>query len=206
MKALIHCIENFMCFALYKVPKTQVVYRLPSPTTLRLIGNIIMLPFDFLIYIRLDICTMKIMIATRRKKHIAMAPLIIHEYSQNSVSDQKMFEFESCLPFFFKEAYEWALRLRLDIAGCIQENVHGFFFLSFAGLRCDPRTALGRLQLRSPICLHVGRTPIIRVFLIFILFFSRFIKNICRNFFFCKNVILPPVHPAEGRYRRMNRR
>ena len=39
----------------------------------------------------------------------------------------------------------------------------------------------------------------------FILFFFRFIKNICR-FFFCKNVILSPVHPAEGRYRRMNRR
>ena len=101
MEVLIHCVEKFMCFVLYKVPKIQVVYRLPSPTTLRLIGNIIMLPFDFLIYIRLDICTMKIMIATRRKKHIAMAPLIIHEYSQNSVSDQKMFEFESCLPISF---------------------------------------------------------------------------------------------------------
>ena len=34
-------------------------------------------------------------------------------------------------------------------------------------------------------------------------YFFRFVKNICR-FFFCKNIILPPVHPAEDRYHRMN--
>ena len=60
MNALIHCIEKFMCFALYKVPKIQLVYRLPSPTTFTLIGNIIMLPSNFLIYTRLDIYTRKL--------------------------------------------------------------------------------------------------------------------------------------------------
>ena len=39
----------------------------------------------------------------------------------------------------------------------------------------------------------------------YIIFFPIFQKYM-PNHFFCKNVILPPVHPAEGRYRRMNRR
>jgi len=33
-----------------------------------------------------------------------------------------------------------------------------------------------------------------------------YLSKIYAETFFCKNVILPPVHRAEGRYRRMNRR
>ena len=49
------------------------------------------------------------------------------------------------LSFILKEVYEHCAW----ITGCIQENVHGSF-LSFAGLRRDPRTALGRLQTTKP--------------------------------------------------------
>ena len=54
---------------------------------------------------------------------------------------------------------------------------------------------------KRPTRLGVARERARRGFFIFIFLF---IKYICR-FFFCKNVTQPPVHPAEGRYRRMNR-
>ena len=50
----------------------------------------------------------------------------------------------------------------------------------------------------------IGFSDSLEFFLV-LYFFIQFIKNICRDFFF-KNVTLPPVHPAEGCYRRFNRR
>ena len=47
--------------------------------------------------------------------------------------------------------------------------------------------------------------PMASFFNFYIIFFPIYQKYMPK-LFFCKNVILPPVHPAEGRYRRMNRR
>jgi len=51
----------------------------------------------------------------------------------------------------------------------------------------------------------VPRAGVLGFFNFYIIFFPIYQKYMPK-LFFCKNVILPPVHPAEGRYRRMNRR
>ena len=82
---------------------------------------------------------------------------------------------------------------------------------AFPPLRSDPsqrprpspfRTSV--LQSRPSGRLTQRRPP--AEFFYFLYYFFPIYQKYMPKLFFCKNVILPPVHPAEGRYRRMNRR